>query len=89
MFSGRVFEYPVWSRDGKYIYFEDETDDGQKIFRIRVADQKTETIVSLKNIPRARFYFGDNWFGLGPDDAPLIMREVGNREIYSLELQLP
>jgi serine/threonine protein kinase/Tol biopolymer transport system component len=87
--SGRVLDYPCWSRDGKYIYYEDQTEDGQKIFRVRVADRKTEFVVSLKDIPRAAGYFGYIWFGLGPDDSPLIMRDVGNREIYSLELQLP
>jgi len=87
--SGRVLDYPNWSRDGKYVYYEDQTDNGQKIFRVRVADRKTELIVNLKDIPRAAGYFGFLWYGLGPDDSPLIMRDVGNREIYSLELQLP
>jgi serine/threonine protein kinase/Tol biopolymer transport system component len=88
--SGRILDYPCWSRDGKYIYYaDDQREDGQKILRVRVADRKTEFVVSLKDIPRVAVYFGYQWFGLGPDDSPLIMRDVGNREIYSLELQLP
>jgi hypothetical protein len=68
--SGRVLDYPCWSRDGKYIYYEDQTEDGQKIFRVRVADRKTEFVVSLKDIPRVAGYFGHLWFGLGSDDSP-------------------
>ena len=29
------------------------------------------------------------WCGLGPDDSPLILRDVGSQEIYALDLQLP
>jgi len=29
------------------------------------------------------------WNGITPDNSPLIMRDVGSRELYSLELQLP
>jgi hypothetical protein len=32
---------------------------------------------------------GSPWNGVAPDGSPLIMRDVGNREIYSLEQQLP
>ncbi len=87
--SGRVLDYPNWSRDGKYVYYEDQTEDGQKIFRVKVADRKIDLIVNLKDIPRTAGYFASLWYGLGPDDSPLIMRDTGNREIYSLELQLP
>ena len=32
---------------------------------------------------------GVPWNGIAPDGSLLIMRDVGNRELYSLELQLP
>jgi serine/threonine protein kinase/Tol biopolymer transport system component len=87
--SGKYIEYPAWSRDGTYLYFGDQVDGRQKLFRTRVSDRKTEAVLDLKGIPRATAYFGGNWFGLTPDGTPLIMRDVGNREIYSLDLQLP
>jgi Tol biopolymer transport system component len=87
--SGKFIEYPVWSRDGTYLYYGDQVDGRQKLFRERVSDRKIEAVLDLKGIPRAAPYFGGNWFGLTPDGTPLIMRDVGNREIYSLDLQLP
>ena len=32
---------------------------------------------------------GATWNGVAPDGSPLIMRDVGSRELYSLEMQLP
>ncbi len=29
------------------------------------------------------------WSGLALDDSPVVLRDVGSREIYALDLQLP
>jgi hypothetical protein len=29
------------------------------------------------------------WFGLGPDDAPLVLRDASRQEIYELEVDFP
>jgi len=45
--------------------------------------------IRLKDIARVSISAGP-WNGVALDGSPLIMRDVGNREmIYSLELQLP
>lgn len=87
--SGRSFQYPNWSHDGRYLYVEDATNDGTKLFRINIADHKSEPFVDLRDIPRPSLPYGAQWSGVAPDDSPLIMRDVGTREIYSLDLQLP
>jgi hypothetical protein len=43
----------------------------------------------LKDIHRVVMSSDQPWNGLSPDGSSLIMREVGSRELYSLELQLP
>jgi hypothetical protein len=51
---------------------------------------KKERLVALKGVPRVLISdSGNPWNGVAPDGSPLIMSDVGSREIYSLELQLP
>jgi serine/threonine protein kinase len=68
---------------------DEQVDGRQKLLRVRVSDRKVESVLDLEGIPRASFSFGGNWFALTPDGSPLIMRDVGNREIYSLDARLP
>jgi hypothetical protein len=53
---------------------------------VRIADHRLERLVSLKDIHR---YWGANaeWSGLGPDDSPLITRNISSPEIYALDWQ--
>jgi Tol biopolymer transport system component len=88
--TGKNLNYPNWSRDGKFVYFEDIGESGPEIVRVSITDRKREHVIALKNVPRVYLSFsGQPWNGLAPDNSPIIMRDVGNREIYSLELQLP
>jgi eukaryotic-like serine/threonine-protein kinase len=87
---GNVLDYPNWSHDGKYAYFEDIGSDGPEIDRVSIATHKKERVVLLKGISRVNMQdSGAPWNGVAPDGSPLIMRDVGNRELYSLDLQLP
>ena len=53
-----------------------------------MSDHKVEKIVSLKGTRLTIGTFG-TWCGMAPDGSPLVLRDVGTQEIYSLELQLP
>jgi eukaryotic-like serine/threonine-protein kinase len=79
--------FPNWSRDGNYIYFHTWGSD-LALYRVRISDRKLEKVVSLKGV---RLTIGEvgTWCGLGPDDSPLVLRDVGSQEIYALDLQLP
>jgi Tol biopolymer transport system component len=88
--TGNVLSYPNWSPDGRYAYFEDMGLDGPEIDRVSIATRKKERVVLLKGISRVNMAdAGLPWNGVAPDGSPLIMRDVGSREVYSLELQLP
>jgi len=88
--TGKSLSCPNWSRDGKFVYFEDSGEGGPEIARVSINDRRREHVVALKNVPRVYLsQSGQPWNGLAPDNSPVIMRDVGNREIYSLELQLP
>jgi Tol biopolymer transport system component len=79
-----VAAYPYWSHDSRYVYFHHPGRE-PALMRVRVQDGKVEQLFSLQ-IPRVRPW---GWFALTPDDSPILMRDVGAREIYALDLKLP
>ena len=72
-----------WSRHGRHVYFEREGKE-HTLMRIGLKDHVVEEVVSLKDIKRAGVS-GGYWFGLTPDDSPLILRDTGTQEIYALD----
>ena len=73
-----------WSPDGRYIYYLRRGND-PAILRMRIPDGASEQIASLKGV-RQTGYRGGFWIGLTPDDSPLVLRDIGTTEIYSLDL---
>ncbi|MGB7464511.1 MAG: winged helix-turn-helix domain-containing protein [Candidatus Acidiferrum sp.] len=88
---GSQIGYPTWSQDGKYIYFQDSQNQGQRerIVRLRFSDRKIEKIVDVKDIGRLTTGTFVDWFGLAPDDSPLLARDISTQEIYALEMDWP
>jgi eukaryotic-like serine/threonine-protein kinase len=87
--TGQDIEFPNWSRDGQYLNFESTGDSGPELLRINVGTRRKEGIISFKGIQRYFLNSGNYWSGLAPDGSPLIMRDVGNREIYALDVEWP
>jgi len=88
--TGVVLQNPNWSHDGKFVYLEDLGADGLEIDRISLGTGKKERVAILKGISQVPVPgTGVPWNGVAPDGSPLIMRDVGIHELYSLELQLP
>jgi len=73
-----------WSSNGRYIYYLRRGSD-PAILRMQIPDGATELIANLKGV-RQTGYRGGFWMGLTPDDSPLVLRDVGTEEIYSLDL---
>jgi Tol biopolymer transport system component len=82
-----TFAYGSWSHDSRYVYLEDYS-RGDDIVRVSVHGGPPEVLQSVKDMPRGSDPWA-SWLGLGPDDAPLLMRDQSTQEIYALELQLP
>ena len=83
--------FPMWSHDGKYIYFEyfTEPEKGYSIARLRPGKDKIETVADVSKVGRWTAGTIGQWFGLAPDDSPLVARDIGSQEIYALEMQWP
>ncbi len=52
--------HPIWSRDGKYVYFSDPLQPGTPFYRLHVANRKLEQ-VSTEDFP-AGLYYGFSGF---------------------------
>ena len=51
----------------------------------RLADRKVENIVDIQRTGRGI----GGWFGLAPDDSPLVARDIRTQEIYALAMDWP
>ena len=82
-----TFAYNSWSHDSRYVYLEDYS-RGDDIVRVSVHGGPLQVMQSVKDVPRGSDPWA-SWLGLGPDDAPLLMRDQSTQEIYALDVQLP
>lgn len=71
-----------WSHDSQYVYV---LDFGGKnaVVRIRVSDHRNEQVVDVNHFPTAGRYGGA--LALAPDDAPLLLRDTGTQDVYSVD----
>jgi Tol biopolymer transport system component len=76
---------PVWSHDGRWIYFHDFLEESQAIYRASIPDGRVEQIAGLGNLQSidiADFRF----VGLALGDLPLIRARISTANIYSANL---
>jgi eukaryotic-like serine/threonine-protein kinase len=75
-----------WSHDGQYVYV---LDFGGKdaVVRIRISDHKIEPVVDVKNFASTGRY--GSCLSLAPDDSPLLLRDTGAQDVYSVDWQAP
>ena len=78
--------FPSWSKDGQYIQLLDLTGK-TSVIRVRLKDAKLERVVDLKDFSHAGYW--GLWMGIAPDDSPLLLREAGSQDIYSLDWEEP
>lgn len=81
--------YPSWSRDSRYIYFNNSYQRNLRIYRVRLSDRKPELAGQLVDSGRLAVGRFGWWIGLGPDDTVLALRDISLQEIYALEWQAP
>ncbi len=73
---------PTWSRNGSYVYYDTEG-GAHSLRRVRIADGRIELLTPLSSFSRAAYW----WSGLSPDDAPILLRDIGAVEIYALDIE--
>jgi Tol biopolymer transport system component len=80
--------FPTWSRDGRYVYYDNTSTEKSAFLRVKVGQTRSEFLIDLRDMHRYGKY-GWAWSGLAPDDSPLLVRDASTDEIYSLDLELP
>jgi len=81
------YGFLTWSRDGKYLYFENWIGEGY--YRIQLGQTRPELVVDLKDLHQFQSNFIGSWSGITPDGSPLFVRDQSTDEIYALDLELP
>jgi serine/threonine protein kinase/Tol biopolymer transport system component len=76
--------FPNWSADGRYLYFVGRVTN-RAVLRIGILDRKVEVVADLKDLPTTGYWTAS--LTLTPDDSPLLLRNNGTQDIYSLDLE--
>ena len=82
-----ILGYPSWSRDSRLVYFL-RFARNRRLERVAVPGGKVEPVANLSTTTQLTGVFGI-WFGLTPDDVPLILKDAGTQEIVSMAWQQP
>ena len=81
-----IFSFPGWSHDSRTLYYIQSTDN-PAVMRVRLADHKVERVIDLKDVNLAGFYGLS--LTLSPDDQPVMTRDSGSMEIFTLDWRTP
>jgi DNA-binding winged helix-turn-helix (wHTH) protein/Tol biopolymer transport system component len=76
-----VIHNPVWSHDGRQLYFQSLKEDEVPIFRVSVADRRLERICDRSVASSADSI---TFWGLAPDDGPLASSRFYAADVYGL-----
>lgn len=76
--------FPTWSHNSGFIYALNQSAPWS-VYRIAVPAGKPELVVDLTNVHLVGAV--SFWFGLDPNDTPLLLRNNGTTDIYALTLE--
>ena len=72
--------YPTWSRDSRSIFYDRNTEPG--VFQVHVNGGEPEKAFDLPDFSTTGA--SGRWFGMDPEGMPIMLRDAGSDEIYSL-----
>ncbi len=78
-------QYPVWSPDERFIYFNSFAGSAPAMYRVRIADGRIETIFKLGEFAATGSW--GYWSTLAPDGAVLLTRDTGSTDVYAISWQ--
>ena len=75
----------VWSRTGDAIFFDSPDNSG--VYRVDMKTRAVRRLCRLDGVRRTGFF---GWsLNVTPDSQPLLLREAGVHEVYSLDVNFP
>ncbi len=83
-----VMNYPVWSPDSQYLYYDDLITGEEAIRRVKVGESQAERVFAVEGIERYPGPFG-LWSSLAADGSSMFVRDQSTQEVYRLSVKLP
>lgn len=77
---------PVWSHDGKAIFFHDFVQQGQPIYKFTIASGSLERVAGMRDL-RSADVVDYRFAGLAPGDIPLVNARMSTANIYSAAIR--
>lgn len=81
------FNYPVWSKDGKTIYFLNLGSKERAIFKVGINGMPPEKVASLSELWKPLDSVG--WMALSPDGSPALCAVGSSEEIFAYTWEAP
>ena len=76
---------PLWSHDGRSVYFQDFLEAGKPIYRIAIPDGRSEQIATINNL-RPILASDYRLLSLAPGDLPVVSARTSTVNLYSVDL---
>lgn len=89
LLAGKTVGWLNWSRDGQFllVIHSNAMNNTGVVLKIRVKDHKAEQVVDISNFVSAGHYSGA--LSVAPDNSPLMLRDAGTYDVYSLDWEAP
>ena len=75
-----------WSHDSQYVYILDVRQQSA-VIRVRISDGKRERVADIKDFPATGRF--SSALALTPDDQPILLRDTGTQDVYSVDWHSP
>lgn len=80
--------FPAWSHDSHFLYFLNKAILGPAtVFKLSIEDGSVQPVARFQNRVIANLLLpsiDSLWMGLTPDESPLVLEDIGSREIYEI-----
>ena len=86
--SGATLHNPLWSRDGKTLYFQDLGASGQPVYRLQIGSHGLQRLGGLNDILHTDSIYSA-LTGITPDDSPIVLEIHSINDLYALDILLP
>ena len=81
--------YITWTKDGKYIYFDNFFTDNPTSRRVKFGDTRSEELFKLTGLHQYQQLPSGTWSGLAPDGSKLYVQDLSTQEVYALDVEFP
>jgi Tol biopolymer transport system component/DNA-binding winged helix-turn-helix (wHTH) protein len=82
-----LFGLPLWSRDGRSLYYQDLLAPDQPVYRLHLDTNKEEVVIAFKDFLQGSAIRAA-LIGLAPDGSLLALLTRNDSDIYALHLEL-